>query len=116
MIVPLTATAPRAEPLRAPERPAREPASEPAAPAATPVPDAVIDPRQIEEAARRVNSALRQFSVELRYRVDDATRKTVVQVVDPKTEQVIRQIPAEETLAIARGLDRMQGLLLSRKA
>lgn len=112
MIVPLTATAPRAEPLRAPERPAREPV----APAAPSAPDPVIDPRQIEEATRRVNSALRQFSVELRYRVDDATRKTVVQVVDPKTEQVIRQIPAEETLAIARGLDRMQGLLLSRKA
>jgi flagellar protein FlaG len=37
-------------------------------------------------------------------------------VVDAVTHEVVRQIPGEEILAIARAIDRMQGLLLKQKA
>jgi hypothetical protein len=37
-------------------------------------------------------------------------------VVDGVTKEVIRQIPNEEVLAIARAMDRLQGLLLKGKA
>jgi flagellar protein FlaG len=40
----------------------------------------------------------------------------VVKVVDTETDQVIRQIPSEEMLAIARNIDRLQGLLVKQEA
>jgi flagellar protein FlaG len=40
----------------------------------------------------------------------------VVSVVDSNTHEVIRQMPSEETLAIARAISRLSGLLLDEKA
>ncbi len=42
--------------------------------------------------------------------------KVVVQVVDARTQTVIRQMPSEELLAIAKALDRVQGLLVHQEA
>jgi uncharacterized FlaG/YvyC family protein len=36
--------------------------------------------------------------------------------VDAETKQVVRQIPAEDVMKIARALDRMQGILFSGRA
>ncbi|HEX7633662.1 MAG TPA: flagellar protein FlaG, partial [Noviherbaspirillum sp.] len=44
------------------------------------------------------------------------TDRPVVKVVDQQTKTVIRQIPTEETLEIAKALDRVQGLLIRQKA
>jgi flagellar protein FlaG len=74
-----------------------------------------VEQAQVREASRQINAALRHLAVELRYGMDEATRKLVVQIVDRTTGEVLRQIPPEEVLAIARGLDRMQGVLLDRK-
>ena len=48
--------------------------------------------------------------------MDDSTGKTVIKVVDSSTHELIRQIPSEEMLEIARALDRLQGLLVHQKA
>jgi flagellar protein FlaG len=40
----------------------------------------------------------------------------VVAVVDAETQEVIRQIPSEEVLAIAARLDEARGLLFEGKA
>lgn len=52
----------------------------------------------------------------LEFSIDDDTGKTVVKVMDTATKEVIRQIPSEEILEIARALDRLQGLFLRQKA
>lgn len=75
-----------------------------------------VDEAQLREATRWLNAALRHLTVELRYATDEVTRKLVVQVVDGATGEILRQIPPEEVLAIARGLERVQGLLLDREA
>lgn len=62
-----------------------------------------------EEFVQSINSAL-QFSV------DDSTGSTVVKVIDQLTNEVIRQIPSEEMLEIAKALDRIRGLLVRNKA
>ena len=48
--------------------------------------------------------------------LDDDTGITVVKVVDKNTKEVVRQIPSEEMLAIAKALDTVQGLLVRQKA
>jgi flagellar protein FlaG len=40
----------------------------------------------------------------------------VVKVVDAQTKELIRQIPSEEVLAVARNLERIKGFLLSETA
>ena len=52
----------------------------------------------------------------LSFSVDDSTGKTIVKVSDAKTGEMIRQIPSEELLEIARSLDKLQGMLLRQEA
>lgn len=47
----------------------------------------------------------------LEFRVDEVTGKTVVTVMDRETEEVIRQIPSEELLALAQRLKEGGGLI-----
>jgi flagellar protein FlaG len=71
---------------------------------------------QIRQAVEATNTALKVISSDLEFTIDDSTGKTVVRVIDSSTQQVIRQFPSEEMLAIARGVDRLQGVLLKGKA
>ena len=80
------------------------------APAATPTPD------DVREAVKEIERNLSSNSTDLRFSVDNSTGKTVVSVLDSQTKEVIRQIPAEEVMQMARFLDRMQGLLVKGKA
>ena len=73
-------------------------------------------PQQLQEAVSAINKALESTSQNLQFAVDHDTGKTVVKVIDSSTNEVIRQIPSQEVLAIAHSLDRLQGVLLKQKA
>jgi flagellar protein FlaG len=77
---------------------------------------AVPDATQLKQAVEDANAALKNISSELEFTADPSTGKTVVRVIDRSTQQVIRQFPSEEMLAIARAIDRVQGILIHRKA
>jgi len=68
--------------------------------------------KTINEAVAKTNSFLAGSSVQ--FQVDGD--KTIVKVVDPETNQIIRQIPSEEAIAISESLDKLQGLLINSKA
>lgn len=68
------------------------------------------------KATEQINDFLKQFNNNLQFSVDESTGKNVIRVVDASTEEVIRQVPTEEVLVIARALDKLQGLLLKEKA
>lgn len=76
----------------------------------------VPDPAELRQAVEAANTALRSISTDLEFSLDPSTGKTVVRVIDNTTQQIIRQFPSEEMLAIARAIDRFQGLLLRQKA
>jgi flagellar protein FlaG len=77
-----------------------------------------ISHRQIEETLQRVKESLKPVaSNNLEFSIDDSTGQTVVKVVDSSTKELIRQIPSEEMLAIAKALDgEIKGLLVRNKA
>ncbi|MCX7178486.1 MAG: flagellar protein FlaG [Proteobacteria bacterium] len=84
-----------------------------AAPSAQPQPNNKEVTRVTEELQRRVSSA----APELQFSVDHTSGRSVIRITDPSTNEVIRQIPSEEALQIAKGLDQFQkGLLLHSKA
>lgn len=71
---------------------------------------------QINEAIAKANASLKQVTRDLEFVRDADTGKTIVRIVDASTQQVIRQFPSEEMLAIARALDKFEGLLIKREA
>jgi len=74
------------------------------------------DPQQIQQAVEKIQMALSSKASALQFSLDDQTGKTVVRVVDRETGELIRQIPSEELMEIARALDKMQGMLLKQSA
>lgn len=71
---------------------------------------------QIKQAVQETNNMMQSLSRGLEFYVDESTEQTVVKVIDKQTEEVIRQIPSEEMLAIAESLDQMLGKLIKEKA
>lgn len=70
----------------------------------------------VDQAVEKINDAVRTFSQKLEFSVDKETETFVVKVVDKETKEVIRQIPSEEFLQIAKAMDKLQGLLIKDKA
>jgi len=70
---------------------------------------------ELEDAITKVQKAVEPVARALQFSIDDATGKAIVKVVDSNTDEVIRQIPSEELLSIARALDKLQGLLVKQE-
>lgn len=68
--------------------------------------------QQIGEAAKLLKEYVKPVAQNLQFSMDEDSGKTVIKVVDSETQQVLRQIPSEEMLKIAKTLDRLQGLLV----
>lgn len=57
----------------------------------------------------------------LNFSIDESSGQTVIKVIDSESDEVIRQIPSEEMLALARRLnelngEQVSGLLVQSKA
>ncbi|WLI87965.1 flagellar protein FlaG [Massilia sp. R2A-15] len=84
----------------------------PAAPAA--VADAAAD--ALAKAVSHINQSLHLSNQGVEFTVDADSNRTVVKVVDQETKQVLRQMPTQEALDIAKALDRAQGMLIRQEA
>lgn len=73
---------------------------------------AVPNAAQMQAAVAHLNEALREHNDSLQFEIDDVTGKTIVRVVDKDTNEVIRQFPSEEVLAIARAIPPISGALI----
>ncbi|MEH6459281.1 flagellar protein FlaG [Chitinimonas sp. JJ19] len=77
---------------------------------------ASIDPEDVKNAVENLNKTSAVFNNSLQFSIDDSTKLTVVKLIDKESEEVVRQIPTEEVLAIAKAIDKLQGLLIKEKA
>lgn len=71
---------------------------------------------QVKRAVDEINKSMQAMSRGLVFSVDQDSHKTVVKVVDQQTEEVIRQIPSEEAIAISRSIDQAIGKLVNKTA
>ena len=74
------------------------------------------DSKQLADAVKATNDFVNAINNSLAFSVDKDSGKTIVKVIDKNTDEVIRQIPSEEMLAIAQALDKIKGLLVHQKA
>lgn len=76
---------------------------------------AEFDPKALAEAVNRLNEHVQNLQRSLKFSVDEGTGHTVITVIDRDTNEVIRQIPSEETIEILSRLQAATGLLLSEQ-
>lgn len=74
----------------------------------------------VVEAVSDISDYVQNISRELQFQIDDDVGSTIITVVDRETGDIIRQIPSEEVVQLARHIaenaaDPSRGLLLDSK-
>jgi len=78
--------------------------------------NAATQAAQLSQAVSTINDYVQNLRRDLEFTIDEATERTVIKVIDAETQEVIRQIPSEEVLALARSLEKAQGVILRAQA
>ncbi len=82
--------------------------------------DLQLDPkemqRNLQEAIDRLNEQMKNNGRQLNFSVDKTINRTVVQVKNSETGEVIRQIPDETLLRVAHSIEQVKGMLLDEKS
>ncbi|APV52521.1 hypothetical protein BWI17_17995 [Betaproteobacteria bacterium GR16-43] len=73
-------------------------------------------PQPAAKAPARSEPAAQAVDKSLQFEIDAESGKPVVRIVDPASGEVVRQMPTEEALEIARSLGRLEGLMIRVKA
>jgi len=71
-------------------------------------------PPDVAAAVRRLNELMAERQRNLSFHVDEGSGRMVITVLDAATSEVVRQIPSDEVLALARALEDAGGLLDAR--
>ena len=73
--------------------------------------------QQLEEVVSNINDFVQSIQRNLQFSVSEDGSRTIITVINPETEEVIRQIPPEEVLAISAALrDQIkEGVLLNEQ-
>ena len=66
----------------------------------------------VQEAVTRLNDYVQSVQRDLQFQLDDHSGKTVVTVIDSRTNEVVRQIPDDVALRLARDLQQDEPLSL----
>lgn len=82
----------------------------------TPSKPVAVDAVELKHALDAINRFLKPVASNIEFSIDPDSGRTLVKIVDTETNTVIRQTPSKEVLAIARELDKLQGLLIREKA
>ena len=70
---------------------------------------------EIREAVAAINEAVKKVPTSLDFSVDEASKRFVVQVTDKNTGELIRKLPGDAVLRIARQLESMKGVVFDQK-
>jgi flagellar protein FlaG len=70
----------------------------------------------VEQAAVRVKEVLRGTTSHLEIEIDHDLHKAVIRIFNGESGEIIRQIPSQELLDLAKHLDDPKGLLVRVRA
>lgn len=70
----------------------------------------------LHETVAAINDFMLQFKRTLNFTVDIAAGQTIIKVIDTSNDELVRQIPSEDFIAISKHIEQMNNLLFSEKA
>ncbi|MBW2185933.1 MAG: flagellar protein FlaG [Deltaproteobacteria bacterium] len=68
---------------------------------------------QPEELLSQIKGLTEDGAYSVRFENDDEANQLVVKIVDTETDEVIRQVPAEEVLTLSARLDELRGNIVN---
>ena len=71
---------------------------------------------QLHEAVDKIEKFSLAVQQNLKFSIDEDSGKTVIKVMDATTDEIVRQIPTEEVIDIARALSKIHGVLFNDRA
>jgi len=80
--------------------------------------DQVTQPSRevVAKAAEQIQSFVQSMGRNLNFSIDQTTGYHVVRVVNPETNEIIRQLPSEELLRIAQHMTQLNSALVNQRA
>ena len=70
----------------------------------------------LERAVEHANKTMQSYAnSELHFTIDNETGISTVKIIDKETGEVIRQIPSQEMIDIAKSIDQMRGALIKQR-
>lgn len=73
-------------------------------------------PLPLEKALEEINRSMQAWSTSLRFDIDPEVKRVVVSIIDTETGDVVRTIPNEVILRIAKMLINLQGQAVTTSA
>lgn len=73
------------------------------------------DSRRIKSAVDHANQTMRQSKTKCEFSYHEETKRVSIKVIDADTEEVIREIPPEETLEMLSKMWELAGLMVDEK-
>lgn len=71
--------------------------------------------KQIKEIVEQLNKEMNILNTTIRFGFDDKIDEMYVTVIDTKNDRVIRQIPSEEAMRLAKKMRELIGILFDEK-
>lgn len=90
---------------RSPQATRTDPTTEPSA----------ADRKAIEDTITKIRESIGPANSSLKIQIDPDIDRIVVKIVDDQSGEVIRQIPSQEMVEIAKRLDAMQGIFITKR-
>jgi flagellar protein FlaG len=78
--------------------------------------ESVMSQEAVAKAAAQIQNFVQEMGRNLSFTIDETTGYNVVRVINPETNEVIRQLPSEELLKIARSMEQLNSVLVNQKA
>ena len=75
-----------------------------------------IGNEELNKVVEEVNDFIKPINNSLQFSIDKDLGTTVVKVIDTDTAEMIKQIPSEEMLALAKAIGQLKGLLVKQQA
>jgi flagellar protein FlaG len=77
--------------------------------------DTEIAPEEMEQIVEKLNAFVQLTQRDVSFGVDEQSGRDVISVFESDTQELIRQIPSEEALALLKRMDKAIGLLFSER-
>ncbi|PLC47982.1 hypothetical protein CR159_20515 [Pollutimonas subterranea] len=74
------------------------------------------NPNSMEKALEDVNNNMKAWATSMRFNVDPDAGRVVVSIIDSATGEVLRTVPSDAVVRIAKMIVQMQGNVVNTKA
>lgn len=71
---------------------------------------------ELKKMIEKANENLKINNSDLQFEMNTESSKMIVKVIDRETKEVLRQFPSVEMIELAKAIEKMQGVLVSKTA